>query len=213
MLARLARMNLSGLRVLDVGTGPASLAICAVARGGQATAIDIDPVAIAAAGCNAAIAGVESRLSLRQTPIQDFDSNGRFDLILFNPPFLPVLPGGSAPLVAGGGPDGFAIIRHLTAKLPRLLADEGMALILCRLETSSRGQVARRDVEAALSLAPGRFKIAFEDHDVRPLVEDIFLLAQRQYPGGGGCEVVSSVLADPSLTGRWAHYGILGLAV
>lgn len=52
-------------RMLDVGTGSGILALAALRRGVErATGLDIDPAALAAAGANARLNGIESRLEL-----------------------------------------------------------------------------------------------------------------------------------------------------
>ncbi len=58
-LAALARLDLAGARVDDVGTGTGVLAIAAARRGAaEVRAVDVDPIAVATARANAATNGV-----------------------------------------------------------------------------------------------------------------------------------------------------------
>lgn len=57
-LSALDALALAGRTVLDVGTGTGVLAIAAAAAGARVVAVDIDPLAVAAAGDNAARNGV-----------------------------------------------------------------------------------------------------------------------------------------------------------
>ena len=73
-------------RVLDVGTGSGVNAILAASRSSQVMAIDINPFAIRCARKNAKLNGVDSRIIFKKSNVFK-NVNGRFDLIIFNPPF------------------------------------------------------------------------------------------------------------------------------
>jgi len=76
----------SGERVLDMGTGSGILAIEAARRGGVVTAADISETALECSQKNAERNGVEIQCILSDL----FENvNGAFDVILFNPPYLP----------------------------------------------------------------------------------------------------------------------------
>jgi HemK-related putative methylase len=74
--------------VLDMGTGSGLCAIVAARRARRVLAVDINPAAVRCARINAAINRVEERVECRTgdlfAPLGDL----RFDLVLFNPPFL-----------------------------------------------------------------------------------------------------------------------------
>jgi release factor glutamine methyltransferase len=76
----------SGERVLDMGTGSGVNAILAASRGGRVLAVDINPLALEAAKANAARNGVADRVEVRRSDVFS-DVDGRFDLIVFDPPF------------------------------------------------------------------------------------------------------------------------------
>ncbi|MBI4392757.1 MAG: methyltransferase [Euryarchaeota archaeon] len=100
-----------GQRVLDIGTGTGVLAIQAARAGGRVVATDVNPYAVALARLNAARNGVAIDV-VRASLFQPF--RGRFDVVLFNPPYLPVDPGdrirGWLNLALDGGETGDAVI-------------------------------------------------------------------------------------------------------
>jgi release factor glutamine methyltransferase len=73
-------------RVLDMGTGSGVNAILAASRGATVVAVDINPHALEAARRNAAANGVADRIDIRHSDVFS-NVDGRFDLIVFDPPF------------------------------------------------------------------------------------------------------------------------------
>lgn len=75
-----------GQRVLDLGTGSGVNAVLAARRGAEVLAVDINPHALEAARHNAERNGVAARVEVRHSDV--FSAvDGRFDLIVFDPPF------------------------------------------------------------------------------------------------------------------------------
>lgn len=73
-------------RVLDMGTGSGVNAILAAGASRRVLAVDVNPVAVAAARANAATNGVADRIEVRESDV--FSAvEGEFDLIVFDPPF------------------------------------------------------------------------------------------------------------------------------
>jgi release factor glutamine methyltransferase len=73
-------------RVLDMGTGSGVNAILAASRGATVVAVDINPHAVEAARRNAQANGVADHVDVRLSDV--FATvDGRFDLIVFDPPF------------------------------------------------------------------------------------------------------------------------------
>ena len=122
-LEALSTLPVEGLRVLDVGTGSGILAIAAAKRGArEVVAVDVDPLAVAAAAENAERNG--TRVAVRQGSAADVA--GEFDLVLAN-------------LV---GPVLLAVASHLRARVApagRLVA----AGIVRDAEAGVRGAFAR----------------------------------------------------------------------
>ncbi len=83
----------SGDRVLDMGTGSGIQAINAAARASHVTAIDINPEAAKYARINVAANRLESKITILHGDLfAPLTANMRFDVILFNPPYLEGTP-------------------------------------------------------------------------------------------------------------------------
>lgn len=124
-------------RVLDLGTGPGTLLLAALAEWPEAQGLGVDEseTALGYARDNAARLGMADRVELRAG---DWAGalDGRFDLILCNPPYIgtgeelgPEVcehePAGA--LFAGA--DGLDDYRRIVPDLPRLLAPGGIAVL------------------------------------------------------------------------------------
>jgi release factor glutamine methyltransferase len=73
-------------RVLDMGTGSGVNALLAARTARSVLAVDINPVAVEIARANANANGVADRVEVRKSDV--FGAvEGRFDLIVFDPPF------------------------------------------------------------------------------------------------------------------------------
>ncbi|MFI6522799.1 methyltransferase [Spirillospora sp. NPDC050679] len=75
-----------GDRVLDMGTGSGVNAILAASRATDVVAVDINPIAVDAARRNAVRNKVADRVQVRRSDVFSH-VGGRFDLIVFDPPF------------------------------------------------------------------------------------------------------------------------------
>jgi tRNA1Val (adenine37-N6)-methyltransferase len=75
--------------VLDVGTGTGLLALMLAQRSAaRITAIEIDGPSSDQARENTAASPWHNRISIMNTSLQDFRPEGRFDLVISNPPFF-----------------------------------------------------------------------------------------------------------------------------
>lgn len=137
--------SLGPARVLDLGTGPGTLLLAALAQWPRSSGIGIDASAVALdyARRNAEALGLADRAQFRI----GYWGQGlaeRFDLILANPPYvgttesLPREVAGHEPSEAlYAGADGLADYRRLLPQLPRLLAASGRALVEIGAEQSA----------------------------------------------------------------------------
>lgn len=124
LLAR-ALPSCDGRRVLDVGTGSGVQAVAAYRRGAAAvTSIDISPRAVEMARFNLALNGLPAD-GVRLVPLADFAPEAPYDLLVNNPPFVPVPPGTRFMTSGAGGVDGLDFVRALVARLPELLHERG----------------------------------------------------------------------------------------
>jgi release factor glutamine methyltransferase len=129
-----------GDRVLDMGTGSGIAALHCAKAGAVVTAADINPVAVRCAKDNAkrnslAISAVQSDLFSRVS--------GIFDVISFNPPYLPSeMDGADNPAWTGGSTGHEIIERFLKEAKPHLAPGGTVYVILSSLSVSRDGRRA-----------------------------------------------------------------------
>ena len=82
--------SFKGFKVLDVGTGSGLIALMVAQRlqGAQITAIDIDAGAVEQAQYNFSVSPWSDRLDCQQTALQELEGEGKYDLIVSNPPYF-----------------------------------------------------------------------------------------------------------------------------
>lgn len=123
--------------VLDLGTGPGTLLLAALAEWPRATGLGIDAsdAALVYARANADALGLADRSEFRSG---DWSAgiDGQFDLILCNPPYIadsealmPDVADHEPPGALFSGPDGLDDYRRIIPDLPRLLAPDGVAIL------------------------------------------------------------------------------------
>ena len=112
-------------RVLEVGTGSGYVAAGLLGRAAVVVATDINPHAARYARARG-LAAVRTDLAM--------GLSGPFDLILFNPPYLPTAPveriDDWLEYALDGGPTGRAVIERFIADVGRVLAPFGRVLLL-----------------------------------------------------------------------------------
>ncbi|MGW7695091.1 HemK2/MTQ2 family protein methyltransferase [Streptomyces asiaticus] len=118
--------------VLDVGTGSGALALIAAGRGAaQVTAVDVSPLAVGATWLRARLKGLPVRVLQGDllTPVAD----RRFDLIVANPPYVPVagrrIRRGRG-VAWRAGEDGRAVVDRICRDAPPLLRPGGVLLLV-----------------------------------------------------------------------------------
>lgn len=112
-------------RVLEVGTGSGHVAARLASLASGVVATDINPHAVRTARA----LGVEVVRSDLLSGV-----SGPFDLVLFNPPYLPTAPGDRIDdwleYALDGGPDGRRTIARFLTEIARVLAPGGRVLLL-----------------------------------------------------------------------------------
>lgn len=140
-------------RVLDIGTGSGVQGIVAAKMGCDVTFSDIDSEAVWCAKANAGENGVEGRFVVSDL----FEKiSGRFDTIIFNPPYL---PSGEAEVKAlDGGKDGREVIDRFISEYKDHVEGKHMVLLL---ESSFNNY--ERDVERLKAVVVEKGHYFFED--------------------------------------------------
>ena len=140
-LTRALPSRISGT-VLDVcsGSGVQGL-ICAMRGASQVVCIEAATYACIAIAFNARLNGLASVISTRHSNLYSAVEEGEsFNLIISNPPFMPICEGIQFPLYGNGGIDGTSILRGVIIDLPRYLSSNGSAYIYCNV-LGNRSQI------------------------------------------------------------------------
>ena len=123
--------------VLDLGTGPGTLLLAALAEWPQARGLGVDAseIALGYARANAVALGMADRVELRAGDWGE-GIGGAFDLILCNPPYIgtveelgPEVRAHEPATALFAGADGLDDYRRIVPALPRLLAPGGIAVL------------------------------------------------------------------------------------
>jgi len=154
-------------RVLDLGTGCGLLAIIAAKMGASVIATDTNPLAIACAMENARIHKVLDKIDFRLGNLFAPVKGEKFDLILFNPPYLPTSAeeklGGWLELSWNGGNDGRSLIDKFLTQLPEHMTSRGKAFFV-QSSLTDEGKTIEEIKKAGLAgRVISRKKYSFEE--------------------------------------------------
>ena len=118
-------------RVLDLGTGTGILGIFCAKQGANVVCADINQFAVKLARENAKLNGV--KIAAAQSDMF-LKINGKFDVIIFNPPYLPTEKGDKIPGALNfsfdGGRKGNNAILRFVKSFPSHLAPSGRVYLL-----------------------------------------------------------------------------------
>ncbi|MHA1796890.1 MAG: HemK2/MTQ2 family protein methyltransferase [Candidatus Helarchaeota archaeon] len=123
-----------GEHVLELGTGTGLISIFAAQNTDRIVATDISLIALRCALKNFKLNGVSSKIELRQGDLfEPIHPNEKFDLILFNPPYLPSDPREKNDTLTrswSSGKDGRIIIDRFLQEFPNYLRSPGRVLLI-----------------------------------------------------------------------------------
>lgn len=129
---------------LDMGTGSGAAAVHLARRGFRVDAVDINPWAVRCARTNAMIHGQDSRISVYRGDLFEPVRGKRYDVIVFNPPYLYGTPTRWLEHAFYGGPHGEVMWRFLE-EAPSLLAPGGQVVWSWSTVADSASLEARLD--------------------------------------------------------------------
>jgi release factor glutamine methyltransferase len=120
--------------VLDMGTGCGILAIIAAKKASKVVATDINPHAVHCAQFNVGINHIADKLDLCVGDLfQPIQKNAKFNLILFNAPYLPSVPSETKSWIGrswAGGPTGRQLIDRFILEVPSHMKGNGKILLV-----------------------------------------------------------------------------------
>ena len=148
LLGGLLRSAARGRRILDLGCGSGILSVAAALAGGEAVCYDVSPRALEAARLNARLNGVSGRVRVTGDPGEVVDL-GPFDLVVTNPPYLPLDPGDELDALWCAG-SGLEALREIGALALRAAPEAPVLAALSSLTPLERG---------ARALGLGRWRI------------------------------------------------------
>ena len=124
----------AGERVLDMGTGCGILGIIAAKKASEVVSVDVNPYAVRCARENATFSDVRDKMAFIQgdlfTPFREAE---KFDVILFNAPYLPTDEREADSWIDRawtGGATGRQIIGRFISEAPRNLKRSGRVLLM-----------------------------------------------------------------------------------
>ncbi len=124
----------AGESVMDVGTGCGLLGVLAAKRGASVLAVDVNLYALRCARKNAVLNHTRSNMGFVQGELfSSFHKTAKFDVILFNAPYLPTENTEDVSLLEkawSGGETGRKIIDPFISDAPKYLKPKGRILLL-----------------------------------------------------------------------------------
>ena len=117
----------NGERILEIGCGSGVVSIHCAKNGCMVTAVDINPSAVECTRENAQLNGVD--IDVRGSDLFQ-NVPERFDTIVFNLPYLPVIDEGELAKAWSGGEDGMGPLPRLMAESKDHLHDNGRVVIV-----------------------------------------------------------------------------------
>ncbi len=121
-------------QVLDLGTGCGILGILTAEKAAEVLAVDLNPYALRCAKENSALNNVEGKMAFLQADLfTAFGVKARFDLILFNAPYLPSEATEAESWIGrswAGGANGRQVIDRFISQVKPHLNTNGAVLLM-----------------------------------------------------------------------------------
>lgn len=132
MLAKAALQIKKGSKVLEIGCGSGIASICALKNGSTVVGVDISPNAVKCARENAKRNNLEG--SFRESNLFESVPKEKFDVIIFNPPYLPTelkdKLNGPLNHAFDGGKDGRKVLEVFLDQFDNFLKKGGYLLLV-----------------------------------------------------------------------------------
>ena len=119
--------------ILDMGTGSGILAILAAQKAKEVIAVDINPYAVRCTKVNAKQNRLQDKIVCVQADLFSAFRGVKFDLVLFNAPYLPSEEGEACSWIERswtGGASGRDVIDRFISDVPQFLLADGRVLLM-----------------------------------------------------------------------------------
>jgi len=140
ILEHIKGLELEGKKFLDMGTGNGKIALKAAEKGAEVTAVDINPEALEYAKDKAREKGLENRINFLKSDLFK-NIEEEFDVVVFNPPYLPGEEGLGDEEIWRGGDKGTEVTEKFLEDISGYLRPDGYSLVL----VSSRADLQALD--------------------------------------------------------------------
>ncbi len=165
LLAENVHVNQGDL-VLDMGTGCGILAILAADKAQKVVAIDVNPQALRCTQMNAERNGVAERVETRLGNLfEPVIVEERFNLVLFNAPYLPSTEEESNAWLDrawSGGPSGRRIIDRFLSEAPKHITKKGKVLLVQSTLSDIQETLRKLEEQGLSARILAKKKVAFE---------------------------------------------------
>jgi release factor glutamine methyltransferase len=165
----------AGERIMDMGTGCGILGIIAAEKVRGVIAVDLNPYAVFLAKQNAALNNVSNKIDFVQADLFKWLSEKtKFDVILFNAPYLPAKANKMDPWIEyawAGGAAGRQIIDRFISEVKKYLKHNGRVLLM----QSTLANVN----ETLIGFAEAHLKAEVVAERMLPFFETLILLEAR----------------------------------
>jgi len=152
--------------VLDIGTGCGILGILAAKRARKVVAVDVNPYAVRCAEMNARLNDVMEKMDIRRGDLfEPIRKDEKFDVIIFNAPYLPSEAGEQKTWIGrawAGGPNGRQLIDRFTSQAPSYLKEGGRVLLVQSTLSNVDETMRRLEGEGLRASVLAEKKVAFE---------------------------------------------------
>ena len=155
----LENTDVKGKTVLEIGCGSGFLSVLLAKKGASVTAVDISEEAVETTKTNAETNG--TKITILKSDL--FSSvGGKFGLIVFNPPYLPV-EDGETDFTYAGGLSGRETIERFVSGVKDYLLPNGIVLIVISSLTGEKETTNLFEKEGMKSRVVAREKIPWEE--------------------------------------------------
>jgi release factor glutamine methyltransferase len=122
-------LDLEGKKVLDMGTGSGVIAIAAAEKGAKVVAADVNTEALEHAQEKAMEKGLDGKIEFVESDLFT-NIESEFDLILFNPPYLPGEKGLGDEEIWRGGEKGVEVTSQFLESASNYVSEAGQILVI-----------------------------------------------------------------------------------